>query len=178
MDVKFIDNINFRFLDELVPQIESSRQLNIAVAFARQSGFKLIEKPFIKFLSRNGYANFIIRLDFQTTDPAVLQELYSLSNKFSSFELICFRRNFENIAAYHPKMYLFNQMQDDFTAIIGSSNLTFGGMVQNIEANVMITSPKENLRLDLMETFFRLKTSELRIIPNKEYIEAYTDLYA
>ncbi len=177
MLVKFIDNLNIQLADELILQIDHSLQMNIAVAFARESGYQIIKKPLIKFLERNGHTNFILGLDFQTTDPVVLQELYKLSNQGYLLNLICYRGNLEGTATYHPKMYLFNQKDNNFTAIIGSSNLTYGGLVSNIEANLKITSPGEKLFSEMTETFLKLKLSEKKIIPNADYIEVYSELY-
>jgi len=119
MLVKFIDNLNMQLSDELILQIDHSLQMNIAVAFARESGYQIIKKPLNKFLERNGHANFILGLDFQTTEPCVLQELYKLSNQGYSLNLICYGGNLERTATYHPKMYLFHRKDDSFTVIIG-----------------------------------------------------------
>ena len=177
MLVKLIDTLNIQLADELILQINHSLQMNIAVAFARESGYQIIKKPLNKFLERNGHANFILGLDFQTTEPRVLQELYELSNQGYSLNLICYRGNLERTATYHPKMYLFHQKDNNFTAIIGSSNLTYGWLVSNIEANLEISSPSEELISDMTETFLKLKVSEQKIIPNSDYINAYSELY-
>ena len=177
MLVKLIDNLNIQLADELILQIDHSLQMNIAVAFARESGYQIIKKPLNEFLKRNGHANFILGLDFQTTEPRVLQELYELSKQGYSLNLICYRGNLERTATYHPKMYLFHQRDDNFTAIIGSSNLTYGGLVSNIEANIKITSPGEKLFSEMTETFLKLKLSETKIIPSDDYIKAYSELF-
>jgi len=177
MKVKLIDNLKTQLVDELIVQIDQSTQMKIAVAFANESGYRLLEKSLRGFLSKNGYASFIVGLDFHTTEPAVLQELHSLAKNYFGLELICFRGNMENVAGYHPKMYLFNNRQEKFTAIIGSSNLTYGGLVSNIEVNLEIFSPSEELISDMTETFLKLKISEQKIIPNDDYIDAYSKLY-
>lgn len=177
MKIKLIDNLKTQLVDELIVQIDQSDQMKIAVAFANESGYKLLENSLRCFLSKNGYATFIVGLDFHTTEPAVLQELHSLSKSHFGLELICFRRNLKNVAGYHPKMYLFNNEQERFTAIIGSSNLTYGGLVSNIEANLEISFLSEELFLDMTETFLKLKVSEQKIIPNSDYIDAYSELY-
>jgi len=59
---------------------------------------------------------------------------------------------------------------------LGSSNLTYGGLISNIEANLEISSPGEELISDITEAFLKLKISEQKIIPNDDYIDAYSEL--
>jgi hypothetical protein len=47
---------------------------------------------------------------------------------------------------YHPKVYLF-KVKDTYTAFVGSSNLTDGGLEDNVELNYKITNQEECLSI-------------------------------
>ena len=178
MLVKIVDNQKYKMVDELNHMIDASQQIKFAVAFAKKSGYLKIEDSLENFLSRKGKATILLGLDFHTTDPETLREINNLSEAGYSIELFCYRGNLEGTATYHPKLYIFHHEVDSASFIIGSSNLTSGGLVNNIEANVEITSTiHEELFSDVNDIFYQMKVSNNRIIPNDQYIEKYAEVY-
>jgi len=178
MDLMIIDNQKTKLVNELNKLIDDSNKIRIAVAFAKKSGFLKIQDSLKKFLHRQGKAEFIIGLDFHTTDPETLKELKNLSDTSNLLNLFCYRGNMENTAAYHPKLYIFQDDTNQGTYIIGSSNLTSGGLINNIEVNVKVRSDIiEESFSDVLSIFYLMLTSKNKIIPNDMYIERYEEVY-
>lgn len=100
----------------------------------KYSGFSLIEKEINECLGNNGKIEFLLGLDFRITDPKVLKILFRMARSGLNLKLFCFSDLWaDDTPVYHPKIYLVNRGK---TAIIsiGSSNLTAGGLRDNVEA--------------------------------------------
>lgn len=178
METRVIDNNKSRMVDALNHSIKASSEIRIAVAFAKSSGFNLIKPSLDSFINNNGRATFLIGLNFQTTDPHVLREFSTYSENYKNFEIYCLSGNLNRIATFHPKLYLFNYSGEKSSAIVGSSNLTRGGLIDNVEINIEIkTDASDEVFEDLFIVFQQLQFSQRRIIPNSKYIENYEELY-
>lgn len=94
----------------------------------------------IKYKKKIRYST--LGIDFAGTDKAVLVELKSSNVR------IC--KNDGNYT-FHPKIYLFYNDKKEYTAVIGSANLTCGGMYHNDECAVLFTEQ------DNSKMFSRLK---------------------
>jgi len=179
MELKVIDNRKIKLANVLNEQIQNANFIRFAVAFAKNSGFQLIKDSLDDFFSKSGQAIFLIGLDFSSTDPNVLRNLFSYQENSKSFELLCYRGGgTSEISTYHPKVYLINGTEKRNTAIVGSSNLTRGGLFTNTEANIFISSTSESeFFSDISDTFLSLRLDDRRVIPNHEFIDKYDELF-
>jgi len=178
MDFKVIDNVKIRMVDELNRLIENSDQIRMAVAFVKMSGYQLIKEALESFIHNNGKATLLVGLDFHSTDPDILRELAKFSQIKETFELYCLSGNINQTATYHPKLYLFNHLKGLSTAVVGSSNLTRGGLEDNVEINIEITADTtEKIFIDLLDNFQQLEVADRRIKPNTTYIDDYEELF-
>lgn len=178
MDLRVIDNIKIKMVDEINQSIETCTQLRMAVAFAKMSGYQLIKETLDSFIQKNGRVTLLIGLDFHTTDPGVLRELSKYLDTKESFELYCLSGNINQTATYHPKLYLFSHSDDKTTAIVGSSNLTRGGLEDNVEINIEIrTDTSDSVITDLLDDFQQMELADRRKKPNAAYIDYYEELY-
>jgi HKD family nuclease len=79
-------------------------------------------------------------LIFKTSDSNALLALRDVENKQKNFKFYCFgdkRDNYKDLV-FHFKMYLFEtalSRNTKYTSIIGSSDLTGGGLTSNFEVN-------------------------------------------
>lgn len=105
--------------------IDSADEVIMCVAFLKISGLsKIIEK-----LQDKANSRFYIGTDFYLTEPSALRKLYSSGHAvFISKKERC---------TYHPKIFYFKK-NSSISIIIGSANLTNGGLETNIEASVCI----------------------------------------
>jgi len=178
MEISVIDNQKMKMVKELNSCIETSERIRFAIAFVKSSGYLLIKDSLEEFLRKDGIASILVGVDFNTSDPKTIRELHHMSQKHRFFEFLCFRGNIQQIATYHPKLYLFDQKNEIASAIIGSSNLTSGGLKNNIEVNIKITSGYDDeIFSDLSATFLQMKLLGGKFKPNDEYIDQYEELY-
>lgn len=178
MEIKFTDNITISLLDILKPSIVDAKEIKFGVAFAKYSGFSLIADDVKRFLKAGGKAEFIFGLDFRTTEPKVLKILNGMSKDGSNIKLFCFSDpSTDDTSIYHPKIYLIKR-RDRFIISIGSSNLTAGGLKNNVEVNAIFdASPSEELVSDVYGIYNRFKFQKNRFEPDLTYIEDYEEAY-
>ena len=111
--------------------LENAHELWFAIALVNDLGFDYIQNK----LQNHCKQSYLVGIDLPTS-PSVLKKMQSkLIN--DSFRSGIFKFN----ANYHPKVYLF-KIAGNFIAFIGSSNLTNGGLKNNIELNYKVTNQK------------------------------------
>jgi HKD family nuclease len=103
----------------------------IIVAYAKNSGISRI-RPFIEIFKRNGgIVKAVVGIDQCNTSYQGLQQLLELCD-----ELFIFHN--ENVSrTFHPKIYAFQKNSEKGVLIVGSSNLTAGGLYSNYEASCL-----------------------------------------
>jgi HKD family nuclease len=178
MEIIFTDNITKNLLEMLNQSIYRAKELKFAVAFVKYSGFKLLEESIKNCLKNGGNIEFLVGLDFRTTEPKVLRLLKKMSDEGLLLRCYCFcDPSYGDTPIYHPKLYLINDAETA-TIALGSSNLTRGGFKNNVEVNVIITAfLKEEIVSDAYGIFNRLKFQQGRFEPDQEYIDKYEEVY-
>ena len=135
----------------------------------------MIETATNTALQAGASIEFLVGLDMHTTEPAALQTLYQHSVDNPKVGLYCYA-SLKAGAIYHPKLYLFKR-KDEVTAIIGSSNLTEGGLRRNIEVNVLMEANlAEEVISDTYSTYNLLKFHEKRVAPDADFLDLYAEL--
>ncbi|HLG93448.1 MAG TPA: phospholipase D-like domain-containing protein [candidate division Zixibacteria bacterium] len=178
MRIIFTDNITQKLLDVLRPPLSSANEIKFGVAFVKYSGLSLIEEDIKRCLKSNGKAEFLVGLDFKTTEPKALKTLFEISNSGLNLKLFCYSDpSLNDTPVYHPKIYL---VRDGNRAVIsiGSSNLTSGGLKGNVEVNAIIeANTDDEIVSDIYGLYNRLKFQKARFEPDLEYIEEYQETY-
>ncbi|MBN2020190.1 MAG: hypothetical protein JW749_08195 [Sedimentisphaerales bacterium] len=77
---------------------------------------------------------------------------------------------------FHPKLYLF-QNKNETTGIIGSTNLTRGGLLTNFEANVIFKEIKPIYFSQLEAIYNSVKFTDSVFAPDEEYLAGYSEVY-
>jgi HKD family nuclease len=173
--IQVIDNQSEGLVSILNHAIETSIDIRIAVAFVSRHGLSLIDNSLNYILNSRINLEFLLGLDMRATDPQALRYIYNLSKQHSNLALYCYG-SLEASSIYHPKLYILKG-DKIVTSIIGSSNLTVGGLKNNIEVNMIITlNEQEEILSDLYATYNRLKFHPKRVIPDDEFIEYYSSL--
>lgn len=99
-------------------------------AFASESGILNIKECIAKSPSKYNSIKIIVGVDQEGTSLSALEAILEL--KVTSY--IFYQKE---SPIFHPKIYLF-EGQNDFTLIVGSSNLTGRGLFANVESSIMI----------------------------------------
>ncbi len=169
MRVDLLDNDRKTVAVALSEALSGAREAKIAMAFATGSGLNAL--PELKqFCARGGKLKFIAGTDFQRTEFEAVDALGE--ERTAACKVVWIPRAKQN-RVFHPKLYLFED-RENFIGIVGSSNLTAGGLRHNFEANLrLVGSPTEPESVELKEYFDRLwvhpLTTELNEQIRKDY---------
>lgn len=104
--------------------------LNILVAFAKNSGVLRIKESLQKFRDRGGIVNVYVGVDLGGTSYEALTALLLHANSLNVVHA-------EKGQTFHAKIYQFLG-QDRGLIVVGSHNLTGGGLWTNFESSVII----------------------------------------
>jgi HKD family nuclease len=130
--------------DELVErfrgELRQAKQFSFGMALVRQSGLDDLLPSILQSLHRGAKGRILFGIDLPS-DPNAIASLCRVRDQFpEDFEVRLFQPGARRF--FHPKLSVFAGKNDRKTAIVGSSNLTHGGLVENYEANVFIDNPK------------------------------------
>ncbi|MCL4487039.1 MAG: phospholipase D-like domain-containing protein [Chloroflexi bacterium] len=135
----------------LETELPLASRVDIAVAFLKRSGFKALQDQFKRALERGCVFRFVIGTDFWETDP---QPVIWLMREFQSYpNCQLFLMEQQNGSNFHPKVYLLER-SDYVILIVGSSNLTGGGLSENCEADLVIRLEHKGALLRQVREFF------------------------
>lgn len=179
MEILLSDNQNTKISDIIKDSLSKAIDVKIAVAFLKQSGFNVIKDGLNNCLKNNGKVEFLVGLDFRTTEPETLITLRGISDANPRIKCYCFSDpQLSNAPVFHPKLYLLFDRLKNTTAIVGSSNLTQGGLQNNIEINVIFRGKEtDNPILQLTNIYLKMRLQETVFEPNFEYLEGYKEIY-
>lgn len=177
--IQILSNTNMQLESVVKTGIFESDTTRIAVAFLKKTGLDLVKEQLSFALSQNANIEFIVGLDFKTTDYKALNELEEIKQKNKTFKYYCFgdKENNYNSLIFHPKIYLFNT-DNKFTSIVGSSNFTGGGLSTNFEVNTVFSETGKNYQyFSQLEAIYKgIKFQESVFSPNKDYLSRYSSL--
>ncbi len=135
----------------------------------------MIEMPLTTAVEAGASVEFLVGLDMRSTEPDALQTLLDLSRKSGNVALYCYG-SLSVAGIYHPKLYV-SRSDDAVSSIVGSSNLTEGGLKKNVEINVLIEAQmKDEIASDIYTAYNRLKFHPERVVPDDEFLELYAQL--
>ena len=130
---------------------QSYHTLNIAVAFAKNSGVLRMKDAIEKFRERGGKVNVYVGIDMKVTTYEALTNLLSCTDSLNIVHI-------EKGQTFHSKIYQrIGKSRHIF--ITGSNNLTGGGLWTNIESAIVLTTDipesDEIYLLNCMNQYFK-----------------------
>ena len=141
---KFIANKDVNKTHEIVlnKMFSDAVQLDWQIAFASVNGVNAIHDNFLNFIKSNNShtARITIGLDYYHSEPDALDYFFDLSKKYPS-QIEFYVSNPDRECIFHPKTYVFHYATDDekfARVLIGSANLTSGGLDGNYEFSAQI----------------------------------------
>lgn len=161
-----------RMLDVLRDRLRDSREIAISVSFLRYSGLGLIVDDLKAFVERGGRARILTSTYLGITQPEALQQL----SKIAGVECRVHVAGFTNLSptkgntGFHTKLFIFNNGHKE--CWVGSSNMTKGGLVSNIEANLCHV---EDIAVSAVGNVFDVLWNRLDVVPLST---KFTDAYA
>jgi len=131
----------------------------IAMAYMRRKGFQLLLKP-LHLTSSREFRNSGVRLKFLVglserqfiTDYEPLEQLLRVRTKLGG-DSRRLQIRYYNDPRFHPKMFIFTSGKSA-ALLIGSSNITKGGLEGNKEANLILEETTEHVAIQNANEFF------------------------
>ena len=111
-----------------------SKSFWIATAMISNNGWNFIQKNILKDTEQH----FLIGIDL-ATDPKVFEALLDNLNINA--------RVYQTHFTFHPKVYIFQKVDNSYVAYIGSSNTTNWGLEKNVEMNFQVNDQDECKKL-------------------------------
>ena len=115
---------------------QSYHTLNIVVAFAKSSGVLRIKDSLEKFRVRGGKVNVYVGVDLGVTSYEALTALLLCTDSLNVVHS-------EKGQTFHTKIYQFLGKEKGFI-VVGSHNLTAGGLWTNFESSALIPVDRSN----------------------------------
>jgi len=132
--VEFLDGRGKTLEYALKKYASGASEICISVAHIRSSGLTILKD----IVRKVPIIRIIIGIDFNLTEPDALRELLKLGYDCRIFSAQIIGEE----VVFHPKMYIIKR-EDQLIVIVGSSNLTEGGLRRNIEHSLVIMGRSE-----------------------------------
>ncbi len=157
-----VDNRSSKLGDTLVDALNGARAAKFAVAFASVDGVAKV-LPALRAIADSGnHAEMLVGLDMYVSHPEALKALLQAAVDSPNFGAYVHRPKASRGGIYHPKLYMAER-DDHGVAVVGSSNLTPGGLRTNAEVNLVAKLPLDGeVWSSLQETYGALKLPNAR----------------
>ncbi|WP_246039947.1 DUF3427 domain-containing protein [Sulfitobacter sabulilitoris] len=147
----------------LAERLDTAQSVDLAIAFAMDSGVALLEPWFRELLARGGQLRVVVGDYLDTTDPTALARLLDLEGA----ELFVF----ETCGlSFHPKAWLFRAADARGAAIVGSSNLSQSALTDGVEWNLHSEDAADSVAAAYKDLLARPEVKPL----TAEWIDAYS----
>ena len=132
-----------------------------------------------RILEGEGSVHIIHGADFRITDPQAVRSLVELSAQYGDMAyFVHFDWALATRHMFHPKLYLTTSDYQRYCAIIGSSNITHGGMSGNVEVNAVIRGNRSDPSVSqCLEIFESILASDALMQPDMTFVESYERLH-
>ena len=172
-------------VEPLLPQLKRhlarASAVDIAVAFVMPSGIELLWEHLQDLLDRNGSLRVLTGDYREATEPDALLRLLDLE---SADPLRIERGVYETSlaspqgsalsASFHPKAYIFTQVDGQGAAFVGSSNLSRTALSDGVEWNYRVVSSRDTAGFrEVRSAFEKLFRDPATVDLTAEWVEAY-----
>ncbi len=180
LDTAVIDNVSQPLGDLLLEEMSGADEFRAVSAFLSSGGLTVVEGEMRRILENEGRVSVVHGADFRITDPAAISALTDMKTRFSATMtyLVHLDWNLLRRPRFHPKMYLSTADYQRYCAIVGSSNLTLGGLRDNAEINVVMRGAESVAPIRQCLSIFDSILGETALLePTPQFVEKYAELY-
>ncbi len=150
-----------------------------AVSYANYHAFQRLQHSFNTFLRDNGKLRTIFDIDRLITDKKLIEEFATIpgDSECKIFQTKTKPPRGARQVSFHSKLYVFHD-KEKYSAIIGSSNFTLGGIRNNIECNICLSGIKDKLFESIIEYFWRIWNDKclFNVLDHSEILDDYQRL--
>ena len=159
----------------LAQNLKGADSFLVATAYLNANGLERVMSPIERILDAKGSVNVVHGFYPQITETDAIRELARLadgSDQMSYGVCVDAPRSLEG--SFHPKMYLTRSQDNHWHAVVGSSNLTRGGLRSNLEVNCTLSGfATEPAIRQCRKVFDKIQTDPNIHRPTIGWIEAY-----
>lgn len=119
-------------------KLSESTCIRMATAFAHRSGWNLVSDP---ILCSKGDVHILAGLHFFQTEPPLLNSWLREAHRSDSFKCKVVTTN-RTKWTFHPKVLIVHGPEGADFAVVGSGNLSAGGLRENVECSLYTDDPK------------------------------------
>ena len=160
-------------------ELRDADEFRAASAFLNSGGLNYIMPEVRRILEGEGSVHLIHGADFRITDPQAVRSLVELSTQYGEMSyFVHFDWSLSTRHMFHPKLYITTSEYLRYCAIIGSSNLTRGGMVGNVEVNAIVRGEcSDEPIIQCLDIFESMLANDALMQPDLTFVEHYEHLY-
>ncbi len=156
-----------KVLTSIIHELETCDEFLFSVAFITEGGVVALLQTLSELRDKNIKGKIVASQYLNFTQPKALKRLMEFPN--IELRILCE----DNM---HAKGYIFRH-GNEYTSIVGSSNLTQTALCENREWNVkLISSAEGKLTKDTLAEFNRI--FDIAKVVDDEYLEEYRKIYA
>ncbi len=140
--------------------------LRVAVSYLMRSGIPSVRQDFERIIAAGAPVTIVFGDDFHLTQSGALSALMNAG---------CDLRLYagQDRPGYHPKVWIVDYADGRRSALVGSSNLSHGGLVSNAEASVLLKGDlSELVQLDDLWQSFNDESRRFEHADLQSYIDA------
>ena len=179
LNISAISNSQQPLHEILSRELTDADEFRAESAFLNSGGLNYVMPEMRRILECEGSVYLVHGADFRITDPQAVRSLVDLSVQFENmYYFVHFHWSLSTRHTFHPKLYITTSDYQRYCAIIGSSNLTQGGMARNVEVNAVIRgSPSDEPVTQCLDIFESILDSDALMQPDSTFVEHYEHLH-
>jgi HKD family nuclease/predicted RNA-binding protein len=159
LEVRFVRKLREGLLGLSAPDYG---KINIAVAYVKETGLDVLESMKVK-IDRG-----IVGDAFAITQPEALERLMKQGSRIRMAQVAT--------GTFHPKLYMV-PYDDSLGAIVGSANLTGGGLEANEEASIALRGHNDEAPIPNLLEYFGGLWDANAVILDRDWLEQYRKDY-
>ena len=179
LTIQAIDNKRTPLGEFLRAELRGSYEFMAASAFLNSGGLDEIKDELRDILESEGRVSIVHGADFTIADPPAIRTLVDMKTRYPqmSYRVHC-DWALTHSQKFHTKLYIARKDRRNYCAVIGSSNLTLGGLRDNTEANAVMRGDGSDSPIrDCLRIYDAILASPSLVEPNAEFADKYAALY-
>ena len=179
LTIQAIDNKRTPLEKFLRAELRGSYEFMAASAFLNSRGLGRIAPQLRRILDSEGRVSIVHGADFTITDPPAIRTLVDMKTRYPQMSYyVHWDWALTHSQKFHTKLYIARKDRRNYCAVIGSSNLTLGGLRGNTEANAVMRGDGSDSPIrDCLRIYDAILASPSLVEPNAAFADKYAALY-
>lgn len=179
MSTSVIQNSERALGEVMRTELNGADKFCAASAFLNSGGLDAVFPAIEGILEGEGAVSIVHGADFRITDPNAIDRLVALADHYARMTYrVHLGWDLSQSHRFHPKLYFWTADYSSYTAVVGSSNLTYGGLFSNTEVNTIIRgSVGEGPIGQCLSIFDGILAHPSLVNPSRDFVDKYSELY-